>query len=89
MKVYLIYFSCDYCKKNSAMKFHQVVLFRCSFHHLVENSILYNKRYAAFLHRDNTFSYSKIIRSAVGRNVDGQKISWFQESENEKIFVGG
>ena len=49
-----------------------LVLSRCYFHLLVENSILYKKRYTVLLHRTNTFSENKIIRSVVGRKVDGQ-----------------
>ena len=42
-----------------------LVLSRCCFHHLVENSILYEERYTALLHRTNTFFRNKIIRSVV------------------------
>ena len=62
-----------------------LVLSRCCFHHLVENSILYKKRYTALLHSTNTFF--SIIRSVAGGKVDGQ-ILLGARSEKFKILFG-
>ena len=45
------------------------------------------KRYIALLHRTNTFSENKIIRSVVGGKVDGQ-ILFGIRSEKPKILFG-
>ena len=63
-----------------------LLLSRCCFHHLVENSILYKKRYTALLHRTNTFSKIKITWSVVGEKVDGQ-ILFGTRSEKQKIYL--
>ena len=63
------------------------MLSRCCFHHIVENSILYKKRYTALLHRTNTFSENKIILSVVGGKVDGQNLAGTR-SEKPKILSG-
>ena len=48
------------------------MLSRQYFHHLVENSILYKKRYGALLHRTKSFSENEIIWSAIVGKVDCQ-----------------
>ena len=45
------------------------------------------KRYTALLHRTNTFSENKKIRSVVGGKVDGQIFAGTR-SEKSKIFAG-
>ena len=65
-----------------------LVLSRCCFHHIVENSILYKKRYIQHLHIGPIlYSENEIIRSVVGGKVDGQILSgtW---SEKPKILSG-
>ena len=62
-----------------------LVLSRCCFHHLVENSILYKKDIQHFYIRPILFSENKIIRSVVGRKVDGQILSGTR-SEKPKIL---
>ena len=50
-----------------------MLLSKCCFHHLVENSILYNKDIQHFYCIGSIiFSENKIICSVVGRKVDGQ-----------------
>ena len=62
MKICIMHFDGSLFKFVLAKHFFQeflyrvlLVLSRCCFHHLVENSILYKKRYIALLHRSNTF----------------------------------
>ena len=61
-----------------------LVLSRCCFHHIVENSILYKKRYTVLLHRTNTFSENKIIRSVEKLTV---KIWPAPEVRNRKFYL--
>ena len=61
--------------------------FRCCFHHLVENSILYKKDIQHFYIGPILFSENKIIRSVVGGKVDGQ-ILFGARSEKPKILFG-
>ena len=63
-----------------------LVLSRCCFHHLVENSILYKKDIQHFCIGPILFSENKIIRSVVGK-VDGQILSGTR-SEKPKILFG-
>ena len=62
-----------------------LVLFRCCFHHIVENSILYKKDIEPFYIGPILFSENKIIRSVVGGKVDGQ-ILFGTRSEKPKIL---
>ena len=64
-----------------------LVLFRCCFHHILENSILYKKDIKPFYIGPILFSENKIIRSVVGRKVDGQ-ILFGGRSEKPKILFG-
>ena len=64
-----------------------LVLSRCCFHHLVENSILYKKDIQHFCIEPIFFSENKIIRSVVGRKVDGQ-ILFGARSEKSIILFG-
>ena len=64
-----------------------LVLSRCCFHHLVENSILYKKDIQHFYIGPILYSENKIIRSVVGGKVDGQILSGTR-SENPKILFG-
>ena len=66
-----------------------LVLSRCCFHHLVENSILYKKDIPVqhFCIGPILFSENKIIRSVVGGKVDGQILSGTR-SEKPKILFG-
>ena len=64
-----------------------MVLFRCCFHHLVENSILYNKDIQPFYIGPILFSENKIIRSVVGGKVDDQ-ILFGTRSEKPNILFG-
>ena len=57
-----------------------LVLFRCCFHHIVENSILYKNDIHHFYIGPIRFSENKIIWSVVGRKVDVQILEW--ETEN-------
>ena len=63
------------------------MLSRCCFHHLVENSILYKKRYTALLHRPILLTENKIIQMVVGGKVDGQ-ILFGARSEKPTILFG-
>ena len=62
-----------------------LVLSRCCFHHLVENSILYKKDIQHFYIGSIPFSENKIIRSVVGGKVDGQ-ILFGTRSKKPKIL---
>ena len=62
------------------------VLSRCSFHHVVENSILYIKDIQHFCIGPILYSEKKIIRSVVGGKVDGQ-ILFGTRSENRKFYL--
>ena len=64
-----------------------LVLSRCCFHHLVENSILYKKDVQHLYIGPILFSENKIIRSLVGGKVDGQ-ILFGTRSEKPKILFG-
>ena len=64
-----------------------LVLSRCCFHHLVENSIIYPKYILPFYIGPILFSENKIIRSMVGGKVDGQ-ILFGARSEKPKIVFG-
>ena len=64
-----------------------LVLFRCCFHHLVENSILYKKDIQSFYIGPILFSENKIIRSVVGGKVDDH-ILFGARSEKPKILFG-
>ena len=65
-----------------------LVLSRCCFHHLVENSIfLYKKDIQHFYIEPILFSENKIIRSVVGGKVDGE-IIFGTRSEKPKIIFG-
>ena len=64
-----------------------LVLSRCCFHHLVENSILYKKDIQHFYIGPILFSENKIIRSVVGGKVDVQILSGTR-SEKPKILFG-
>ena len=63
------------------------MLSRYCFHHLVDNSILYKKDIQPFYIGPILFSENKIIRSVVGRKVDGQ-ILFGARSEKSKILFG-
>ena len=64
------------------------MLSRCCFHHRVENSILYTKKdIQHFYIGPIVFSENKIIRSVVGRKVDGQ-ILFRARSEKLKLLFG-
>ena len=64
-----------------------LVLSRRCFHHLVENSILYNKDIQHFYIGPILYTENKIIRSVVGGKVDGQILSGTR-SEKPKILFG-
>ena len=64
-----------------------LVLSRCCFHHLVENSILYKKDIQHFYIGPILVSENKIIWSVVGRKVDGE-ILFGTRSEKQKILFG-
>ena len=64
-----------------------LVLSRCCFHHIVENSILYKKDIQHFCMGLILFSENKIIRSVVGGKVDGQNLAGTR-SEKPKILSG-
>ena len=64
-----------------------LMLSRCCFHHLVENSILYKKDIQSFYIGPILFSENKIIRSVGDGKVDGQ-ILFDTRSEKPKILFG-
>ena len=64
-----------------------LVLSRCCFHHLVENSILYKKDIQHFYIGPILLSENKIMQLVVGKNVDGQ-ILFGARSEKPKILFG-
>ena len=64
-----------------------LVLSRCCFHHIVENSILYKKDIQRFYTGPIVYSENKIIRSVVGGKVDGQILAGTR-SEKPKILSG-
>ena len=64
-----------------------LVLSRCCFHHIVENSILYKKDMQHFYIGPILYSENKIIRSVIGGKVDGQILSGTR-SEKPKIVSG-
>ena len=64
-----------------------LVLSRCSFHHLVENSILNKKYIQPFYIGPILFSENIIIRSVVSGKVDGQ-ILFGARGETPKILFG-
>ena len=64
-----------------------MVLSRCCFHQLVEYSIIYKKDIQHFFIGPILFSENKIIRSVVGRKVDGH-ILFDARSEKPKILFG-
>ena len=67
------------------------MLFRCYFHHILENSILYKKVIQPFCIGPILFSENKIIRSVVGGKVDGQienrKFYFAPGMRNGKIYL--
>ena len=63
-----------------------LVLSRCCFHNLVDNSILYKKGIRHFYIGPILFSDNKIIRSVVGGKVDDQILSGTR-SENQKFYL--
>ena len=92
MKICIMHFASRllriFLAKILFQKFLLLVLSRCCFHHLVENSILYKKDIKK--HFDIgpiLFSENKIIRSVVGRKVDGQ-ILFGARSEKPKMLFG-
>ena len=64
-----------------------LMLSRCCFHHIVDNSILYKKDIQHFCIGPILFSENKIKRSVVGGKVDGQILSGTR-SEKPKILSG-
>ena len=64
-----------------------LVISRCCYHHIVENSILYKKDIQHFYIGPILYSENKIIRSVVSRKVDGQILSGTR-SEKPKILSG-
>ena len=64
-----------------------LVLSRCCFHHIVENSILFKKDIQHFYIGPILYSENKIIQSVVGGKVDGQMLSGTR-SEKPKILSG-
>ena len=64
-----------------------LMLSRCCFHHLVENSILCKKDIQPFYIGPILFSENRIIRSVIGGKVDGQ-ILFGARSEKPKILFG-
>ena len=64
-----------------------LVLFRCCFHHIVENSILYKKDIQPFYIGPILLSENKIILTVVGGKVDGQNL-FDTRSEKLKILFG-
>ena len=64
-----------------------LVLSRCCFHHIVENSILYKNDIQHFCIGPILFSENKFKRSVVGGKVDGQILSGTR-SEKPKILSG-
>ena len=96
MKICIMPFASSLLRKFSAKILFQefvygvlLVLSRCYFHHLVENSILYKKDIQHFyIEPIILFSENKFIRSVVGRKVDGQ--IWFSarsEGVRNKNFI--
>ena len=64
-----------------------LVLSRCCFHHIVENSMLYKKNIQHFYVGPILYSENKIVRSVVSGKVDGQILSGTR-SEKLKILFG-
>ena len=64
-----------------------LVLSRCCFHHIVENSILYKKDIHHFYIGPILYLENKMIRSVGGGKVDGQILSGTR-SEKPKILFG-
>ena len=64
----------------------QLVLFRCCFHHLVENSILYKKDIQHFYIGPILFSENKIIRSVIGGKVDDQILFGARGEKRKNLF---
>ena len=64
-----------------------LVISRCCFHHLVENSILYKKDIQHFYIGPILLSENKIVRSVVGGKIYGQ-ILFGTRSEKPKILFG-
>ena len=62
------------------------MLSRWCFHHLVENSILYKKDIQTFNIGPIPFSENKIIRSVVGRKVDGQFLFGARSEKPQILF---
>ena len=63
-----------------------LLLSRCCFHHLVENSILYKKDIQHFYIGPILYSKNKIIRSVVGGKVDGQILSGTRSAKRKNLF---
>ena len=63
-----------------------LVLSRCCFHHIVENSILYKKDIQHFYIEPIFFSENKMIQSVVGGKVDSQ-ILFGTRSEKTENFI--
>ena len=63
-----------------------LVLSRCCFHHLVENSILCKKDIQHFYIGTILYSENKIIRSVVGGKVDGQILCGTRSEKPKNLF---
>ena len=63
-----------------------MVLSRCCFLPSCREFKIIQKRYTALLHRTNTFSENKIIRSVVSRKVDGQILFGARSKKPEILF---
>ena len=94
MKIYIMHFASSLLRIFVANIFFLeflygilLVLSRCCFHHLVENSILYKKDIQHFYIGPILFSENKIIRSVVGGKVDGQ-ILFGTRNEKPTILFG-
>ena len=94
MKICIMHFTSSLlrivlAKKNFLEFLYRIllVLSRCCFHHLVENSILYTKDIQPFYIGPLLFSENKIIRSVVSRKVNCQ-ILFGARSEKPKILFG-
>ena len=92
MKICIIHFASSLLRIFLAKMFFQeilygvlLVLYKCCFHHLVENSILYKRDIQHFCIGPLLFSENKIIRSVVGRKIDSQ-ILFGARSEKPKIL---
>ena len=62
------------------------MLSRCCFHHIVENSILYNKDIQHIYIGLILYSENKIIRSVVGGKVDDQILFGTRDEKRKNLF---